>query len=161
MKLLVLGVGYQENELRALATKLGVSRRVQFLGHVPHVEMPKYLHISDVFIRPALSEGFGNSFIEAMAAGIPVIATPVGGIVDFLTSPEDAKESEKVKGPFFAKKATGLFCEVTNPASIAAQVKRLEDRTLRDTLVVNAKAMVTAKYDWSNITEQMKHFLLQ
>ena len=44
----------------------------------------------------------GNSFIEAMASGIPVIATPVGGITDFL------KDG-----------VTGLFCEVKNPESIA------------------------------------------
>ncbi len=148
VKLLILGIGYQENDLRKLARDLGVADRVQFLGHVPHADMPKYLHVSDVFIRPALSEGFGNSFIEAMAAGIPVIATPVGGIVDFLTSPEQSK-----------KKATGLFCQVEDPKSIAEQVKRLDDRTLRDMLVHNAKDMVAERYDWSLVANSMKDFL--
>ncbi len=159
MKLLILGVGYQENELRALARELAVADRVQFLGHVPHAEMPKYLHISDVFVRPALSEGFGNSFIEAMAAGIPVIATPVGGIVDFLTSPEQTAKMAAERGQYAAKSATGLFCQTENPKSLAEQVKRLDDRVLRDTLVREAKAMVVEKYDWSLVARAMKEFL--
>ncbi len=159
VKLLILGIGYQENALRALARELNVADRVQFLGHVPHAEMPKYLHISDVFVRPALSEGFGNSFIEAMAAGIPVVATPVGGIVDFLTSPEQAAKMAAERGKYAAKPATGLFCQVEDPKSIATQVKRLDDRVLRDALVREAKTMVVEKYDWSLVARNMKEFL--
>lgn len=140
VKFLILGQGYEEARLRSLARDMGVDDRVTFLGFVSHSDMPMYLHASDIFIRPSISEGFGNSFVEAMAADIPVIATPVGGIVDFL----------------FDEK-TGLFCEVKNPESIAKQVKRLlENPALREQIVLHARKMVFEKYDWNNIAEQMQ-----
>jgi len=140
VSLLVLGVGYQMKELQKLSKDLGVEDRVKFLGYVPHKEMPPYLHISDIFVRPALSEGFGNSFIEAMAASIPVIATPVGGIPDFLRDGE-----------------TGVFCEVENPKSIAEKAGLLiSDNNLRARIVENASKMVAERYDWNLIARDMK-----
>ncbi len=137
---LVLGTGYEEAELKKLARDIGVSDRVKFLGFVPHREMPKYLKASDIFIRPSLSEGFGNSFIEAMAARIPVIATPVGGIVDFLKDKE-----------------TGLFCEVNSPEDIARKTEiYLHDKNLRDEIVDNAFNMVVRDYDWKLVAKNMK-----
>ena len=148
VKFLILGIGYEEEKLRHLVNDLRLEDRVQFLGYIPHDEMPPFLHVSDVFIRPSLSEGFGNSFVEAMAAGIPVIATPVGGIVDFLFDPE--------KNP--VKQPTGLFCEVKNPESIARQVRKLlENPALREQIVLSARTMVFEKYDWSHIAEHMKN----
>ena len=71
IKLLILGTGPLEEQLRLVAKKYGLGGRVRFLGHVDIKEIPGYLTISDIFCRPSLSEGFGSSFIEAMAAGIP------------------------------------------------------------------------------------------
>ncbi len=140
VKFLVLGVGYQLEDLRKLAAEKGVSDRVHFLGYVSHKDMPKYLKVSDIFIRPSLSEGFGNSFIEAMAAGIPVIATPVGGIVDFLKHKE-----------------TGLLCEVRSPEDIARKVEMyMYDKNLRSEIVDNALTMVKEKYDWSLVARGME-----
>ena len=105
--------------------------------------MPPYLHISDIFVRPSLSEGLGNSFLEAMAAGIPVIATPVGGIPDFLVDGE-----------------TGLFCEVNNPHSIAQKVEKLiKDRESRDYIIKNAREMVLQKYSWERVAGEMREVL--
>lgn len=141
VSLKILGEGPLESELKLKAKKLkSYEARVEFLGHVPNDELPKYLHEADIFIRPSLSEGMGNSFIEAMAAGLPVIATAVGGIVDFLRDGE-----------------TGLFCQVKNPASIATQVRRLlENENLKNVIVENAKKMVKEKYDWDLIVREMK-----
>ena len=137
---LILGTGYELETLKKLSSRLGVASRVRFLGFVPHSEMPKYLKASDIFIRPSLSEGFGNSFIEAMAAGVPVIATPVGGIVDFLRDKE-----------------TGLFCEVRSPEDIARKAGiYLHDKNLRDEIIDNAKKMAVEQYDWDLVAEGMK-----
>ena len=147
VKFLVLGIGPDEEMLRALAKKLGVENRVQFLGQVLHTDMPKYLNVADIFIRPSRSEGLGNSFLEAMAAGVPVIATPVGGIPDFLADPDANPDREP----------TGLFAEIDNPASIARQIKRLiDDRELRTRLFTNGRTLVIEKYDWSLIARMMK-----
>ncbi len=147
VKFLILGIGPDEAMLRKLAKEKGVGDRVQFLGQVLHNEMPRYLKVSDVFIRPSRSEGLGNSFLEAMAAGVSVIATPVGGIPDFLFDPEQNPDHEP----------TGLFANINDPASIARQIERLRsDPTLRNRLFVNGRTLVAEKYDWSLIARNMK-----
>ena len=144
VKFIILGQGYEEQNLRKLVNELKLESRVIFLGYIPHAEMPKYLQISDVFIRPSLSEGLGNSFLEAMASGIPVIGTNVGGIPDFL------KDGE-----------TGLFCEINNPKSIAQKVEKLiKDPESRQYIVKNAKDMVEKNYRWEMISQRMKDLFL-
>src|SRR3989344_1140194 len=139
-KLLILGTGEEENKLKVKSEKLKFGNRVVFKGFVPHSELPQYLQPSDIFIRPSRSEGLGNAFLEAMAAGIPVIATPVGGIPDFL------KDGE-----------TGLFCEVNNPKSIAQKVEKLtKDMESKNYIVSNARNMVREKYGWEGIAEKMR-----
>ena len=140
VKFLVIGTGYEEVELKKLVEDLGLKERVKFLGYIGHDLLPMHLWASDIFVRPSLSEGMGNSFIEAMAAGLPVIATEVGGIVDFLKNKE-----------------TGLFSAVADPKDIALKVEiYMRDKNLRDEIVDNAKKMVEEKYDWENVTWQMK-----
>src|SRR5690606_35091155 len=74
----IIGTGPLEKHLKSVVTELGFEEKVNFLGRVSYEGIPARLAHADVFVRPSLSEGFGNSFIEAMAAGIPVVATPVG-----------------------------------------------------------------------------------
>ena len=106
--------------------------------------MPKYLKACDIFIRPSLSEGFGNSFIEAMAARLPVIATAVGGIPEFI---EDG--------------ITGYFCEPQNPESIAKIVRRVIDDVGTNRVVDNAHKMVKERYGWDLIAERMKDIFIK
>ena len=137
--LLIVGTGELEGKLKALAKELGLYNVIKFLGRIPNEEIPKYLWISDVFVRASLSEGLGNVFLEAMAAEAPVIATPVGGITDFLVNGEN-----------------GLFCEVNNPASIKEKIKMLLDNgALREKLVLGGKRTVAEKYNWDNIAQKM------
>lgn len=156
VRFLILGEGPLEAELKKLSRNLGMESRVIFLGFVNQTEIPKYLKISDIFVRPSLSEGMGNSFIEAMAAGIPVIATPVGGIPDFL---KDASAgSINLSQTIFpnSEKATGIFCEAGNPRSIAEKVGQLlNDRTLAMNLALNARDLVVEKYDWNQVAKNM------
>ena len=147
-KLLIIGEGKLERELKLktedfqskadtpLAEKL--SNRVKFLGQIDNDELYKYLSIADVFIRPSITEGFGIAFLEAMAASVPVIATNVGGIKDFLFDNE-----------------TGLVCQVNNPQSIAEQVKKLEDEQLRIKIITQALAKAR-EYDWNEIVKKMR-----
>lgn len=140
VKFVICGVGQLRQELEDKARQLGVRERVIFLGNVSHTELPKYLKACDIFIRPSLSEGFGVSFMEAMASGLPVIATPVGGIVDFL------KEGK-----------TGYLCKPDNPESVALTVKKvIGDPTRKNLIVDEAFKMVEEKYDWKIIAIQMR-----
>ena len=147
IKLLILGTGPDEEKLKLLAKKYGLGARARFLGHIALEDVPQYLAVSDIFCRPSRSEGFGSSFVEAMAAGIPVIATPVGGIGDFLFDPE--------KNP--DKEPTGIFCAVDDPKSIAHAVRYvLDDHAIRTKIVANAKRLVVEQYDWDLIGKRME-----
>ncbi len=136
--LFIVGAGGLEKKLKAQATNLGLTQRIFFAGHVAYKELPKWLTASDIFIRPSLSEGMGNSFIEAMAAGVPIIGTAVGGIPDFLRDKE-----------------TGLFCQSKNPQSIAEAVTTLlADSSLKNRLIENGTKLA-GDYDWGAIAERM------
>ena len=144
VRFLIAGEGDDRRKLELIAQKAGVSERVIFVGHIEPNELPKYFRIADIFVRPSIIEGMGSAFIEAFAAGVPIIATPVGGIPDFLSDPIRDPDMEP----------TGLFCNVRDPESIAAAVKRyMEDLVLLARIVKNAKQLAIEKYDWNIISE--------
>ena len=137
---LVLGVGELESLLKQQVSDLKLDSRVHFKGYVGYKDIPEYLAQSDIFIRPSLSEGMGNSFVEAMAARIPVIGTNVGGIPDFLKDKE-----------------TGIFCEVHDPKSIVQAVAYyIENKEAKEKIVLHAYALVSGSYDWNLIAQKMK-----
>lgn len=76
-ELLIAGSGAEESRLKALVTELGLDGSVRFLGF--RDDVPLLLRSADVFVLPSHSEGNSNSILEAMAAGLPVVATDVGG----------------------------------------------------------------------------------
>ncbi len=138
-KFLILGEGEEKDDLLKIAEELNLKNRVYFLGTVNHQELPKYLWASDVFCRPSLSEGLGNSFLEAMAAGVPVVATEVGGIPDFLCHGEN-----------------GLFCEVENSKSIAEKIQQIfNDENLRKKITENGIKTVQETYTWDLVASRM------
>lgn len=151
VKLLIAGDGEDRKKLEMIANESNVAKRVVFAGNVAHADIPKYLKISDIFVRPSLIEGMGSAFVEAFAAGIPVVATPVGGIPDFLFDPDRDPDMEP----------TGLFCNVRDPESIARAVKHyMDDPVLTARIVKNAKALAQEKYDWTLIARDMKTRIL-
>ena len=77
VKLRVIGTGPQESELRALAAALDLGDTVEFTGYCEDVQAE--LSKADLFVLPSYSEGNSNAILEAMRAGLPVIATRVGG----------------------------------------------------------------------------------
>lgn len=144
-KIIVVGDGPDRNELEKLVSKLNLDDKVIFEGEIKHQDLAKYYSSADIFIRPSLSEGLGISFLEAMATGVPIIGTPVGGIPDFL---EDRK--------------TGLFCKVNNPQDIAEKIKEiLENNDLRNALSNNGLNLVREKYTWDIVAQKMEKVFLK
>jgi len=80
LHIVIVGEGQRRPELEALAAHLGLRERVVFAGLLPQYPSPH--HLFDVSVLTSRGEGFPNSIIEAMAAGRPVVATAVGGVVD-------------------------------------------------------------------------------
>lgn len=99
-RLLMIGDGPDRPKAFELATKLGVGGRVAFLGSFPRIE--HLLSISDLFLLPSSEESFGLAALEAMAAGVPVIASRTGGI------PEVVVDGE-----------TGYLCKLGDTAGMA------------------------------------------
>jgi glycosyltransferase involved in cell wall biosynthesis len=78
----IAGGGPRLSELRELARTLNVADRVAFLGH--REDVPALLAEADAFVLPSRSEAFPNGAIEAMAAGLPVVASATGGLLDLI-----------------------------------------------------------------------------
>jgi glycosyltransferase involved in cell wall biosynthesis len=134
-KLIIVGSGPLEKEIRQSVKDLGLEGRVIMAGSQSPENVAGYLAKAKIFVRPSLSEGLGNAFLEAMAVGLPVIGTAVGGIPDFL------KDGQ-----------TGLFCNVGDPQDLAEKIKMLlTDKELRMKLIDNGIKLVTEKYDWNII----------
>lgn len=80
----VIGDGPEAARLRALACELGVADRVDFLGARPHEEMPALLGGADLAVFPSLMEATSVAALEAMACGVPVAASAVGGLPEIV-----------------------------------------------------------------------------
>lgn len=83
-RLSLVGDGPERENLVALSKQLGVQSAVRFFGTVPQTAVPSFLHGASVFVCASHYEGLGNVFIEAHAAGVPVVGTDVGGIPDII-----------------------------------------------------------------------------
>lgn len=108
LMLLLCGEGEERGQLEAGARRLGIAGRVRFLGS--RADIPELLAASDLFVLPSLYEGHPLSVMEAMAAGLPVLATAVGGV------PEVVRPGE-----------TGLLVPPGDVAALAAAMGRLAD----------------------------------
>lgn len=82
VRLLIVGDGEERPGLEALAARLGLENRVRFSGAVP--ESLPYLQASDLYVQPSFTEGLPIAVLEAMACGLPAVASAVGGVTDLL-----------------------------------------------------------------------------
>jgi glycosyltransferase involved in cell wall biosynthesis len=127
-RLVVVGWGTSEAALRARAARLGVADRVAFLGKRHDVH--RLLAAFDVFAFPSIHEGQGIALLEAMAAGVPIVASAADGI------PEMVRDGE-----------TGLLVPPADAAALAAGILRLAgDAALAARVRDRARAVVAAEY---------------
>lgn len=148
----VVGGGEDEHMLKELARDLRVEDRVKFVGQVDRTETPKYRRISDIFVRPSRSEGFGNSFASAMAGNLPVIATQEGGIAEFLF---DEKRNPD-------KPTTGWAVDKDNPQQIAEAVMDIiNNKEKVQRVTETARQMTFEKYNWDSIAKDMQKRVFQ
>ena len=95
----VIGTGPRLTQYQALAGELGITEHVRFLGFVEHQEMPRHYQQADLFVLLSRRESFGLVLAEAMACGLPVVATTAGaipevvedGVTGVLVPPDDPK----------------------------------------------------------------------
>ena len=127
-RLLMVGDGPDRHKALELATELGVSGRVAFLGSFPRVE--DLLAVTDLFLLPSVKESFGLAALEAMASGVPVVASRTGGVPEVV---EDGM--------------SGFLCEEKDvEAMTAAALRLLTDDNLHAQFAQAARARAVAYF---------------
>lgn len=132
VRLVVVGNGDQENHFRSIAERLKISENVEFLGRLIGPKLATAYQAADVLITPSRKEPFGMVLIEAMACGVPVVASSTEGIPDVV-----------------ADRETGLLVEPDNIDGFALGVSELFERpSLATRLSHNARSNVVDEYSW-------------
>jgi glycosyltransferase involved in cell wall biosynthesis len=135
-QLLIVGDGPARVMLQELSERLEIDPWVVFLGI--RRDIPRVLPVMQAFVLPSLYEGFGISILEAMAVGIPVIATSVGGIPEFVTHD-----------------VTGLLVEPGNVTALAGAIKNvLENSEQARQMGLKGQEHVRGKYGIAMVVRQ-------
>lgn len=138
VEFLIAGTGSHEDRLRSQAAEHGVADLVEFLGYVPDDDLPTLYSSADVFVSPSVYEGFGLTFLEAMACGTPIIGTAVGGIPDVVENGQ-----------------TGYVVE-REPRVVADRIDRLaDDSTLLEFMSQNVLETVQSM-TWDHVASQVE-----
>jgi len=133
----IVGTGLQEGTLRRLADELNLNGRVRFRGLLGRSDVAAVLAGAVAFVFPSRSDNFPLAILEAMQAGLPIVATRVGGI------PEQVREGEE-----------GLLVPSEDPESLANALGRvLRDSELRLRLGVGARKRA-AEFTWKRAAER-------
>jgi colanic acid/amylovoran biosynthesis glycosyltransferase len=131
-QLTLVGDGADRASLEELARKLGIAERLKFTGYVNQEGVREYLQRSDIFILPSFAEGVPVSLMEAMASGVPVVATHVGGVAELV-------EQEK----------TGLIVPPADSLALCEAVARyLDDPHLRRQVAQRGREMVAKHFNF-------------
>jgi glycosyltransferase involved in cell wall biosynthesis len=139
-RLVLVGEGEERGHLEGLVSQLGLKECTTFTGKVPNEAVPEHMAAGNVFVLPSLSEGFPLVVLEAMAAGLPIVATNVGGIPEFIVNAEN-----------------GFLVEPKDPEQIAEKVcLLLGDDELRRRISENNKEKAR-DYSWENIIDRLEH----
>jgi len=131
-KFIIVGDGWMRNHLEELSRSTGCRQRIRFTGFIPDSELRELMMSSDVLVVPSVYEPFGIVALEGMAAGVPVVASQVGGLAEII-------EHDR----------TGVFVYPRSPESIAWGVDYvLSNPDHSKWLARNAWENVRRVYSW-------------
>jgi glycosyltransferase involved in cell wall biosynthesis len=143
-KALVVGSGPEKDRLASLAADLGLQRVVHFKGQVSQEGLRKAYSRADVVVLPSIrdksgeTEGLGVVLLEAMACGVPVIGSRVGGIPDIIKHGD-----------------TGLLVKEKDPDDLSEKlILLLSNRRLRETLIQKGLEYVEQNFSWDKISDR-------
>ena len=146
MSLTILGGGHPEYEayLRVTVKEWNLQDQVQFVGRVPKEEVPSWLGRFDVFLFTSIwPEPFGRTIIEAMASGLVVTGSDVGGSREILKDYSDE-----------------LLFQPEDSSGLADRILRvMEDRSLRQDLVSPGRQMVLERFTLDRMVGDIEQWL--
>ena len=136
-RLVVVGDGYMRAELESEANRTGEGSRIKFTGFIPDSDVLDLMLSSDLMTIPSIYEPFGVVALEAMAAGLPVVASDLDGLAEIIKHEEN-----------------GILVYPRDPSSISWGISRiLSDAQNAQRLVENAERDVQAKYTWDAVAK--------
>ena len=118
------GAGEEESSYRKLAERLGVERRVHFMGPVANADLPQLYRAADVVVMPSVSEGLANAWVEALACGTPIVISDAGGAAELVTSPIAGRIAQRTPEAI-AEAVQAILANPPTPSDVAAT---LDDR---------------------------------
>lgn len=137
-QVLLVGDGSERRSLEREIRRLGVEERVHLLGFVPHKRVPAVLAHADLLVLPSLYEELGTILLEAMWAGLPIVASKTGGIPDVITDG-----------------VNGMLVPPGEPQALAGAIDRvLAEPRLADRLSQAAQERAR-DYDWNVLAERV------
>lgn len=137
VKLILIGEGKLKERLKRLSHNLSLYN-IDFIGKINHSAISEYMNSADLFILPSLREGLPLVLLEAMATGLPVIATSVGGIKDVIVH-------EK----------SGILIPPKKPRLLAEKIiYLLKDEDLRKRIGEDGRRRVEEYFTWDRITKE-------
>lgn len=143
VQLWIVGEGPERSRIERAVHDFKLQDRVRMVGHVRDVR--PYYRMADVLAISSVSEGSPNVLLEAMAAGVPIAATSVGGIPEIV-----------------ADRKTALLVEPRKPQAMAEAVNLLlSDSQLSETLVYNAREQIKNQYSPQSRTQFLLHLYAQ
>ena len=133
-KMVFVGRGDKEREMRAKVEREGLSRWVEFRGMVLHFDMPAVYNQADVFVLPSFNEGMSNAVLEAMASGLPIVTTYTGGTAEML-------------------RGNGIIVPMQSPDAIAKAILELWDNyALRQSMGARSRAIADT-LTWQRVAD--------
>ena len=137
VKLLVIGDGYQRNELESVVAKSGIASKVRFLGYLNDSDLNQLILSSDVMVVPSIYEPFGVVALEGMAAKLPIVASNIDGLAEIIRHEEN-----------------GILVFPKDSSSIAWGISRIfADPKNAERLVENAWKDIESRFSWKAISE--------
>ena len=132
-----MGEGNAQKELEEMVEKLGIKDQVRFLGRIPREETAPFYQEASLFVLPSLNEGMSNALLEALGAGLPILATDTGG------SKELVHEGEN-----------GFIIKMKDGADIAEKIRIFLDDPDKVSKMGSESRKIAEKMSWVNVARE-------
>lgn len=137
VELEIVGDGDQRKELGEKVIGMGIEKNVKFLGLMKHDAVAEYYSNADAFVLPSLNEGMSNTMLEALAAGLPIVATNTGGTKELVKNGEN-----------------GFIAETKNAKDLAEKIgKIIKDREMCQRMGRESRRRAE-QMSWKNVAKE-------